>query len=298
MKLNQALLILILGFLSANNTYSKWDKDGVVGFNQAISKKDVSNCKFDNELIDFCSRENLSFYSNHINDKINFSNNKILLTIDKKRNNGGEDRVVKLIVVLDPIKNMVFPLSQMVGNFVDDKLRVINKEPAKIEYYKNSNKLCLFGTTYSYKDNNINVENECYRFENGIFFKIVESDDNKKEKFTKLPYRSDIHFKCLRNQNGEKCNNFNLIPGDKLLKKYNFINPQDGSAVVLHGANGLILIVSPFQDEDGSYVRVMKVKENRLLTEKIIYAGRNVEIDKEFHLIYFEGSKRMVVNLN
>ncbi|MGE8560075.1 MAG: hypothetical protein ACN6NJ_03870 [Acinetobacter sp.] len=302
MKFIQTLSILIWGLAFSGCSYSKENKEFLSSSAQVISQKNVSPCKFDNEKIDFCSLEKLSIYNNRFKDKINFANNKILLIVNEKRDTRrGEARIVKVIVVLDPLEKRVFPASQIVGNFVDDRLREISAEPAKIEYSKNDNKICLSGTTYSSKDNNINVENECYKFENKKFIKIVQPNSSKKEGysgFNNLPYKSDIHLKCLKYLNDSECNNLNLISTSKLLKNYDFINPQDGDSIILYGNNEFFLIISPFQDESGFNLRIMKVKDNKLIDEKFVYAGKNVEIDKDFHLTYFEGSKKMVINLN
>jgi hypothetical protein len=67
----------------------------------------------------------------------NFSNDKILLILNHNRSTGkGESRVVKLIVILDPLEKKVIPVPQMVGNFVDGNLREINDDPAIIKYNK------------------------------------------------------------------------------------------------------------------------------------------------------------------
>lgn len=64
-----------------------------------------------------------------------------------------------------------------------------------------------------------------------------------------------------------------------MLNKYKFINPQDGMSVLLKGEKDFFLIVSPFFDEEGANLRIMKVKDFNLISEKNIYAGKNVEID-------------------
>lgn len=302
MKFTQILLMLILGFAFSSCSYSKENQKSLNSNTQVISRENVSQCKFDNDVIDFCSSKNLSIYSSHFKDKANFANDKILLVLNQERNTGkGEARIVKTIVVLDPHEKKVFSASQTVGNFVDGGLREISKEPAKIEYSKNNNKVCLSGTTYSSKDNNINVKNECYKFENKKFIKIVKLSLNKHEANSdsfNFPYQSDIHLKCLEHSNGSQCKNLNLISTSKLLETYEFINPQDGDSAFLSSGKGFFLIISPFQDESGINLRIMKVKGKKLIDEKFISAEKNVEINEDYQLTYFEGSKKTIYKLN
>ena len=276
------LFLSILGFSSC--TYPKE--------NILISSDNVSKCYFEDGNIDFCSKDKLEVYNKHIRDLPNFSNDKILLILNHNRNTGkGESRVVKLIVVLDPLGKKVIPVPQMVGNFVDSKLRDIYNEPAIIKYNKKGNKICLSGTTYFLKNNNINVEDECYSFEKGRINKIDNLNSNNKE-FSNLPYSSDIHFKCINNINLNQCNGLILVSSQTMLNKYNFINPQDGMSVLLKGEKDFFLIVSPFFDEEGANLRIMKVKDFSLISERYIYAGKNVEIDDNLNIKYFEGNNK------
>jgi hypothetical protein len=276
------LFLSILGFSSC--TYPKE--------NILISSDNVSKCYFEDGNIDFCSKDKLEVYNKHIRDLPNFSNDKILLILNHNRNTGkGESRVVKLIVVLDPLGKKVIPVPQMVGNFVDSKLRDIYNEPAIIKYNKKGNKICLSGTTYFLKNNNINVEDECYSFEKGRINKIDNLNSNNKE-FSNLPYSSDIHFKCINNIKLNQCNGLVLVSSQTMLNKYNFINPQDGMSVLLKGEKDFFLIVSPFFDEEGANLRIMKVKDFSLISERYIYAGKNVEIDDNLNIKYFEGNNK------
>ena len=276
------LFLSILGFSSC--TYPKE--------NILITSDNVSKCYFEGENIDFCSKDKLEVYNKHIKDVPNFSNDKVLLILNHNRDLGvGESRVIKLIVILDPLGKKVIPVPQMIGNFVDSKLREIYNEPAIIKYNKKGNKICLSGTTYFLKNNNINIEDECYNFEKGRISKIEDLNLNNKE-FSKLPYSSDIHFKCINNIKLNKCNGLRLISSQTMLNKYNFINPQDGMSVLLKGEKDFFLIVSPFFDEEGANLRIMKVKDFNLISEKYIYAGKNVEIDNNLNIKYFEGNNK------
>ncbi|MEQ0925494.1 hypothetical protein ABLT40_17430, partial [Acinetobacter schindleri] len=99
-------------------------------------------------------------------------------------------------------------------------------------------------------------------------------------------------FKCINNIKLNKCNRLRLISSQTMLNKYNFINPQDGMSVLLKGEKDFFLIVSPFFDEEGANLRIMKVKDFNLISEKYIYAGKNVEIDNNLNIKYFEGNNR------
>ena len=94
---------------------------------------------------------------------------------------------------------------------------------------------CLSGTTYFFKNNNINIEDECYSFEKGKFNKIEEPVLSGVEEFSKLLYFSDIYFKCINNIRLNQCNRLRLIPSKTILNKYDFINTQDGESVFLKG---------------------------------------------------------------
>ncbi|UNW07144.1 hypothetical protein MOV98_01985 [Acinetobacter variabilis] len=88
------LFLSILGFSSC--TYPKE--------NILITSDNVSKCYFEGGNIDFCSKDKLEVYNKHIKDLPNFSNDKVLLILNHNRDLGvGESRVVKLIVILDPL---------------------------------------------------------------------------------------------------------------------------------------------------------------------------------------------------
>lgn len=290
MKLLQLIGLFFLILLLSNCSYSKENNN-----EKLISRENVSICKFENENIDFCSIDKILLYNRHLKDFANFSNDKIFLSLNHRRNIGrGEEKIVKIMVILDPSKKIVTPVPQIVGNFVDSKLREISDEPAKIEFRKNNNKFCLSGTTYSLKDNNINVENECYKFENSKIFKI--KDKNIKieniDKFSNLPYYSDIHINCINNSNKLECKNLKLFTSNEIIKDYNFINSQDGGSVFLRANKKYFLIVSPFFDEEGRFLRIMQVENERLISEKYFYIDRNLEIDNDLKIRYFEGDSR------
>lgn len=288
MKLLQLIGLFFLIFLLSNCSYSKENDN-----EKLISRDNISICKFENENIDFCSKEKILIYNKNIKGIANFSKDKIFLTLNHKRNVGkGEERIVKIMVILDPSEKTVTPVPQVVGNFVDSRLKEISNEPAKIEYSKNNNKFCLSGTTYFLKDNNINVENECYKFENGKVFKVKNIQGVNINKFSNLPYYSDLHVKCINNFNKVECKDMKLFPPNEIIKIYSFINRQDGESVFLRSDKKYFLIVSPFADEEGNFLRIMQVESDRLIAEKYFYIERNIEIDSDLKIKYFEGSNR------
>ncbi|WP_374956134.1 hypothetical protein [Acinetobacter lwoffii] len=97
MKSKLILSLFFNGLLFSSCTYPKE--------NILITSNNVSRCYFESEVVDFCSRNKIEIYNQHIKDLPNFSNDKILLILNHNRSTGkGESRVVKLIVILDPLE--------------------------------------------------------------------------------------------------------------------------------------------------------------------------------------------------
>lgn len=170
MKFLKTLIIFSIGFLVSNCGFSKennhnFDSDKKNISNDFVTKDKVLKCNFEHGFINFCSDNYLKLYNNSLRKKANFAQNKVALVIDKERHTGkGTPRKVKYFVVLDAATKRVYPLGQSVGYFVNDRLEEIINEPPRIKFSQNNNQVCLSGTTFSYQDNNINVENECYTF--------------------------------------------------------------------------------------------------------------------------------------
>ena len=110
----------------------------------------------------------------------------------------GAPRKVKYFVVLDPTTKRVYPLGQSVGYFVNNRLEEIINEPPRIKFSQNNNQICLSGTTFSYQDNNINVENECYTFNpnDKDFLKSTETK-NIKYKNSNFPITFEKKNLCV-----------------------------------------------------------------------------------------------------
>lgn len=296
MKLKKCFLVISFGLLTANCSYSKEQSTDSMAKNKILTQNNVSICNVKKIEINFCEDDKISIYNKHLQDKPNFSKNLILIVMDQKRDTEkGTVRNVKSFVVLDPINNRVIPFPQVVGNFVDDRLQILDNEPAIIKFSKKNNEVCISGTTYASDDNNINVENECYRLENDKFFKKnnskVSVDNTKKEQ---VVYNSENHFKCLTNSNLKECIGLKILNSQEMIKYLDFINPSDGAAVIINRRD-YDLVISPFEDENGRNLRLMKVKNNKLLDEKFISADKLVEVNDNSHVTYFDGDKKQIV---
>ncbi|UUM28294.1 hypothetical protein NQU59_03970 [Acinetobacter colistiniresistens] len=170
MKFLKTVMIFSIGLVVSSCGFSKENNQNIDVenksiFNGIVTREKVLKCKFEQGYIDFCSDNYLKLYNNTLSKKVNFAQNKVALVIDKERDTGkGVPRKVKYFVVLDPTTKRVYPLEQSVGYFVNDRLEEITTEPSIIKFSQNNNQVCLSGTTFSYQDNNVNVENECYTF--------------------------------------------------------------------------------------------------------------------------------------
>lgn len=282
--------------LASSCSYSKEQSTDAVTKNSILSKKNVTVCDIKQIQINFCKDEKISIYNNHLQDKPNFSQNLILVVMDQNRDTGkGIERNIKAIVVLDPLKKQVIPFPQVVGNFVDNRLQILENEPAVIKFSKTNNEVCISGTTYATEDNNINVEDECYKLENGRFSKNANTQVSiKNTQKNQVIYNSETHFKCLNNTKLQECSGLNLISASEMLKNFDFINPSDGATVIIN-RNDYDFFISPFEDESGHNLRVMKVKNNKLIEEKFIYAGKKVEFNSNLQMTYYDGNKKQVI---
>ncbi|WP_336166734.1 hypothetical protein [Acinetobacter sp. 161(2023)] len=239
------------------------DKKSII---ENITQKSITQCKFEQGYIDFCSNENLKLYNDALNKKENFAQNKIALILDKDKDTGkGVPRKVKYFIVIDPRTKKVYPLEQSIGYFVNDRLEEIASEPPTIKFNQYSNKVCLSGTTFLYRDNNINVKNECYIFNsNDInYFKKVQKEKDVKHEKENLPVIFENNkFIC----NGIKCKEtiFNNKKLEELSK-----NPQN---------NELRFLVS----ERGSNTTYI----NAPLGNKVLYIFKYSEGDSEQEILY------------
>ena len=296
MKLKKCFLVISIGMLASSCSYSKEQSTDAVAKNSILTQNNVTVCDIKKIQINFCKDEKISIYNQYLQEKPNFSKNLTLVVMDQNRNTGkGVGRNVKSIVVVDPINKQVIPFPQVVGNFVDDRLQILENEPAIIKFSKKNNEVCISGTTYASDDNNINVEDECYKFENSKFIKKTNSQVSI-ESFPKkqVIYNSKTHFNCLNNIALKECSSLNLVSSNEMLKDFDFINPSDGATVIIK-RNDYNLLISPFEDESGPNLRIMKVKNNKLIEEKFIYAEKQVEFNSNFQMTYYDGSKKQII---
>ncbi|HFF2591288.1 hypothetical protein [Acinetobacter baumannii] len=271
MKFLKTVMIFSIGILVSSCGFSKENNQDIglrdkKSLTENITQKSITQCKFEQGYIDFCSNENLKLYNDALNKKENFAQNKIALILDKDRDTGkGVPRKVKYFIVIDPKTKKVYPLEQSIGYFVNDRLEEIASEPPTIKFNQNSNKVCLSGTTFLYRDNNINVKNECYIFNsNDInYFKKVQKEKDVKNEKENLPVVFENNkFIC----NGIKCKEtiFNNKKLEELSK-----NPQN---------NELRFLVS----ERGSNTTYI----NASLGNKVLYIFKYSEGDSEQEILY------------
>lgn len=273
------------------------DTDSYEDKNLKITKSSVLMCKIEGAEVDFCSIENLKKYNQSLSEKINFSEDKVLIPIkyESQPKIGGSRNIIS-IVVLDPKQYKVYPFYQTVGNFVNDRLEEDLSNPPVLNFNKSDNKLCLSGTTFSHEDSNINVENECYAFiakEKDYFKKI--NIKVKGEVISKsidfIPYHSSQHIKCVLSQ--KECSGLNLKSANELSDQYDFIYPHDGdSAVLPENKEGNFIIVSPYEDGGGINLRIMLIHNTSLLKEKNISLHQgDIVIDENYKLHYRDQGK-------
>lgn len=292
MKLTKLFLFLIFGLLNSSFSYSREESSFI---KDSLKSDNVSSCNVEKIKVNFCTNEKIKIYNQKMASTANFSNDKILIILNEDRYTGkGDSRNVKAIVVIDSSKGKIYPLQQIVGNFVDSRLEVLINENPEIKFSKSSNEVCISGTTYASDDNNINVENECYIFKNDSFKKIKTDPEiiGSEKNTVSKKYDSDVHLKCISKKTKE-CSGLNLIETKELFKKYDFVNLSDGPSMVLDRGR-FQLIISPFEDESGPNLRVMQVKNNKLVDEKFIYLNNRVEIDNNSIMTYYQNSKKII----
>lgn len=148
------------------------------------------------------------------------------------------------------------------------------------------------------------IKEQCYNDEYKNRLKFLDNKLIEKEKnndgflITNLPYSSQIHLKCLRVEDKKSCNIINLIPTSKLIKVYNFINPQYGSSIVLpQTPDGKLIIISPFSDEDGTVLNINIVDKFGVVKEMNLSENSKFNIDKNYNLIYKEKGKAQKMKL-
>lgn len=207
-----------------------------------------NQCKYDYGEINFCSKGNVDFYSEIIKREKNFDQKYVVSLVNDA------------LVVIDPSNKEVFPLYGQYMDGENDSGKVITKR--KIEFSKLSNKICINGKKYAYRDI---VENGkyCYTFLNKKFITydpnikalanvstIVDMEINK-IKSIQLPFNSKL-----------KINSENILLGSNVSDKlYSYISTHGGdlgvgnSIIRLQNNGNILVFLSFFTDEGerGSY---------------------------------------------
>jgi hypothetical protein len=295
-----SLVVSSCSFSKENNQNLDVENKNVT--NDAITREKVAKCKFEQGYIDFCSDNYLKIYNNAFSQKVNFAQNKVALVIDKERDTGkGIPRKVKYFVVLDPTTKKVYPLEQSVGYFVNDRLEEIKTEPSSIKFSQNNNHVCLSGTTFSYQDNNINVENECYTFNTNDknFFKKIHKAKNIK--YENLPISFEKKkFVC----NGVKCKENTLTNeslkeisnNDKNSELHFLVNERGFDTTYINASSdSRVLYVIRYSEGDSEQETIyLSYFLNGLFKTKALGEVKSFKIDDSQN-VYFNG-KRIDLN--
>ncbi|MFW1952803.1 hypothetical protein [Acinetobacter beijerinckii] len=292
------LVVSSCGFSKENNQNLDVENKSVI--NSSVTREQVLKCKFEQGYIDFCSDKFLKFYKDALSKKVNFAQNKVALVINKERDTGkGVPRRVKYFVVLDPITKRVYPLEQSVGYFVNDRLEEIATEPSIIKFNQNNNKVCLSGTTFSYQDNNVNVENECYTFNpnDKNFFKKVQKEKNIKYENGNIPVSFEKKkFLC----NGVKCKE-NTLTYEKLKEISNndknselrfLVNERGFDTTYINASAGSnILYVFKYSEGDSEQENIyLSYFLNGLFKTKALGEVKSFKVDSS-QKVYFNGNE-------
>ncbi len=117
-----ALAIFLVFMCSCTSVHSKDSK-------YRVSINGNEECKYDYGEEDFCSKDNLIFYSN--TDKtVNFDHDKVLVVPE---NNFG------YIVIINPKKNIVYPFKYLISY-------------KTLTFDRDSNEFCIEGDISAYRD--------------------------------------------------------------------------------------------------------------------------------------------------
>ncbi len=131
----------------------------------------------------------------------------------------------------------------------------------------------------------------------GKLTELVNSDGLK---VTLLPYSSDDHKKCILKKEKNSCSKIKLISSSELLKHFPSISPSYGPSVILpETQDGKQIILSPFEDneDEGPQLSITIVNSLGIVTEKTISTSKNVFIDNNYILKYYENGKEIKVQL-
>lgn len=138
------LTLLISGGASANAPY-----------------KATTECQFDYDDFNFCSKVNVAKYKNTLKtQKPNFNQKYILLNLSSS------PRIFRF-VALDTKNGLALPLRDGILGFKDKKGGLTGKPPV-IQYSVNNSLLCTQGSIFAYRDDYDNVKT-CYSIQDNEY---------------------------------------------------------------------------------------------------------------------------------
>lgn len=139
------------------------------------------------------------------------------------------------------------------------------------------------------------IKEQCYNDEYKNRIKYLNDKVKQKRKnsdgleITNLPYNSQDHLKCLKDNSKNSCQKINLISSTKIIQIYNFINPQYGNGVVLPESNdGKLIVISPFADEGEILLNINIVDKFGVVKEKTLFGESKFTIDENYNLVFFK----------
>ncbi|TCB50821.1 hypothetical protein [Acinetobacter terrestris] len=134
------------------------------------------------------------------------------------------------------------------------------------------------------------AKEQCLKDEYILRIKNISKVSSKKNNFKKnddgfliasLPYSSDNHLKCILKNDKNSCSKVNLIDIFELSKVYNFLDNSFGASVVLPESNdGLLIVISPFSEENGeNFINLTVVNNLGVVKNIILNASNNIIIN-------------------
>ena len=122
--------------------------------------KATTECQFDYDDFNFCSKSNITKYKNSLSDKKpNFNSKYILLNVGTLKN--------IRYVAINTENGLVFPLRDEILGFKGNHGGLTGKPP-QINYSTNTSELCIQGSISAYRDAYDNVK-VCYAIQDDEF---------------------------------------------------------------------------------------------------------------------------------
>ncbi|MGE8558337.1 MAG: hypothetical protein ACN6NU_07705 [Acinetobacter sp.] len=167
---------------------------------------------------------------------------------------------------------------------------------------------CESKIRYSMGEGAALAKEQCLRDEYILRIKDISKTYSKKNNLkknddgfliTSLPYNSDNHLKCILKSDKNSCRKINLINVSELSKVYNFLNSSFGSSVVLpESNNGLLIVISPFSEENGeNFINLAIVNNLGVVKNITLNASNNIMINKNYEVIFYKGKNKSKIIL-